>query len=139
MIDFGFALPTTLPGLIVLAIVLVVLWVAVSVPVYVSAELITGGKADLGSAMGATLGGAIVYFIVLYGAAFFLAPALGALGLLSSFVLALVAWLAVYRSSFDTGWIGAVGIVVVGWFVLVAIDVLLASLFGVSLPRFNPF
>lgn len=139
MIDFGFALPSTLPGLIVLAIVLVVLWVAVSVPVYVSAELITGGKADLGSAMGATLGGALVYFIVLYAAAFFLAPALGTLGLLTSFVLAMIAWLAVYRSSFDTGWIGAVGIVVVGWLVLVAIDVLLASLFGVSLPSFNPF
>jgi hypothetical protein len=138
MTEFGFTLPATLPGLLVLAIGLVVLWVAVSVPVYLSAELITGGKAELGSAMGATLGGFLVYFIVLYGAAFFLAPVLGTLGLLSSFVLALVAWLAVYRSSFDTSWVGAVGIVLVGWLVLVAIDALLASLFGVSLPSFNP-
>ena len=121
-----------------LAIGLVVLWVAVSVPVYISAKLVTGGKADLGSAMGATLGGALVYFIVLYGAAFFLAPVLGPLGLLASFALAMVAWLAVYRSSFDTGWAGAVGIVLVGWLVLVVIDALLASLFGVSLPSSNP-
>lgn len=139
MTYFGVTLPATPPGLLVLALGLVVLWIAVSVPVYVSAKLITAGRADLGSAMGATLGGALVYLIVLYGAAFFLAPVLGTLGLLASFVLALVGWLAVYRSSFDTGWVGAVGIVVVGWLVLVAMDVLLASLFGVSLPSFNPF
>jgi hypothetical protein len=139
MTAFGFTVPSTLPGLLVLAIGLAVLWVVVSVPVYVSGKLITGGKAELGSAMGATLGGALVYLVVLYGAAFFLEAALGPLGLLASFALAILAWLAVYRSSFDTSWAGAVGIVVVGWLVLVVMDAVLASLFGVSLPSFNPF
>ena len=139
MTAFGFTAPSTLPGLLVLAMGLAVLWIAVSVPVYISGKLITGGKADLGSAMGATLGGAVVYLVVLYGAGFFLRAALGPMGLLASFALAIVAWLAVYRSSFDTSWAGAVGIVVVGWLVLVVVDALLASLIGVSLPTFNPF
>jgi hypothetical protein len=139
MNELAFTAPSTLPGLLVLAIGLVVLWVAVSVPVYVSGKLITRGRAELGSAMGATLGGALVYAIVLYGTGLFLPSALGPLGLLASFVLAIVAWLAVYRSSFGTSWAGAVGIVVVGWFVLVAMDAFLVSLLGVSLPSFDPF
>ena len=139
MPDLGFAIPSTLPGLIILAVALVVLWIAVSVPVYVSGELITGGRASLGSAMGATLGGAIVYFVVFYGLGFLLAPTLGASGVLLSFLFAIVAWLAVYRSSFDTGWAGAVGIVAVGWVVLIVMDAILVSLFGVALPKFNPF
>lgn len=139
MTQFGFTVPSTLPGLLVLAVGLAVLWVAVSIPVYISGKLITGGRAELGSAMGSTLGGTLVYFIVLYGAGIFLQAAFGPTGLLASFALAIVAWLAVYRSSFDTSWVGAVGIVVVGWLVLVAMDAVLASLFGVSLPSFNPF
>jgi hypothetical protein len=139
MTEFGFTLPSTLEGLLLLAIGLVVLWVAVSIPVYLSGKLITGGKADLGSAMGATLGGALVYVIVLYGLGFFLPPVLGPLGLLAALALAILAWLAVYRSSFATSWVGAVGIVLVGWVVLVVMDAVLVSLFGVSLPRFAPF
>lgn len=139
MTEIGFTLPSTLPGLLILAMGLLVLWVAVSVPVYVSGKLITGGRAELGSAMGATLGGALVYVIILYGIGLFLAPVLGPLGVLASFAMAVVAWLAVYRSSFGTSWLGAVGIVAVGWLVFVAMDAVLISLFGVSLPRFNPF
>jgi hypothetical protein len=139
MTQFAFTPPSTLAGLLVLAIGLVVLWVVVSVPVYLSGKLIVGARAELGSAMGATLGGAIVYFIVLYGAALFLPPILGPLGLLAAFVLAIVAWLAVYRSSFDTSWAGAMGIVIVGWLVLVVADALLTSFLGVSFPSFNPF
>ncbi len=134
-----FALPSTLPGLLVLAAGLVVLWVAVSLPVYASGKLVTGGRADLGSAMGATLGGALAYLAVLYGASLFLGPALGPLGLLASFGLAILTWLAVYRASFETSWAGAVGIVVVGWIVLVVMDAVLVSLFGIALPSFNPF
>jgi len=133
MFDIGFAPPTTVPGLVVLAVALIAIWIAVSIPVYVSGELITHGRASLGSAMGATLGGWVAYFIVLF------APYLGASALLISLVLALVAWLAVYRASFETSWTGALGIVVVGWVVLIAMNAILISFFGVALPRFNPF
>jgi len=139
MFDIGFAPPTTVPGLVVLAVALIAIWIAVSIPVYVSGELITHGRASLGSAMGATLGGWVAYFIVLYGAAIVFAPYLGASALLISLVLALVAWLAVYRASFETSWTGALGIVVVGWVVLIAMNAILISFFGVALPRFNPF
>ncbi len=139
MAIFGFTVPSTAEGLIILAIALVVLWIVVSIPVYISGELITGGRADFGSAMGATLGGALMYVIVLWAGTFLLTPILGASALVISFVLALVVWLAVYRAAFDTGWLGALGIVIVGWLVLLVMDVILTSLFGVSFPKFYPF
>ena len=139
MYTFGFTLPSTAEGLLFLAISLIVLWVVVSIPVYLSAKMITGDKADFGSAMGATLGGAVFYVIVLWAGTFLLTPVLGSSALAISFVLAIVAWLAVYRASFDTSWLGAIGIVVVGWLVLVVVDVILTALFGVSFPKFYPF
>ena len=140
MFDLGFTLPSTLPGLFILAVGLLVLWVVVSIPVYISGELILGGqKASLGSAMGATLGGAIAYVAVLYVGAFILAALLGPAAVAIAFVLAIVAWLAVFRASFNTGWMAAIGIVAVGWVVLIVIDLALTSVFGVSFPKFYPF
>jgi hypothetical protein len=135
----AFSVPSTLPGLLILIAALVILWIVVSIPVYISGELITDGRASLGDAMAATLGGAIVYVLVMFAGAFLLTPILGYSALVVSFVLALVAWLAVYRASFDTGWFGALVIVVVGWVVLFVMDVILTSLFGVSFPKFYPF
>jgi len=140
MFEFGFTIPTTLPGIFILAVTFLVLWVVVSIPVYVSGGLILGGKrASLGSAMGATLGGALAYVIVLYASAFLLAAILGPAAVAVAFLLAMTAWLGVYRASFETSWMAAVGIVVVGWVVLVVIDLALTSLLGVSFPKFYPF
>jgi hypothetical protein len=139
MYTFGFTLPATAEGLLLLAISLVVLWVIVSIPVYISGELITDGKADFGSAMGATLGGALAYVIVLWAGTFLLTPLLGASALVISFAFALLVWVGVYRASFNTGWLQALGIVIVGWLVLLVMDVILTSLFGVSFPKFYPF
>jgi hypothetical protein len=136
---FQFSVPSTLPGLLILVAALVILWVAVSIPVFVSGELMTEGRAAFGDAMAATLGGAVVYVLILYAGTFLLAPILGSAAPIVSFIIAMTGWLAVYRSSFDTGWLGALAIVVVGWLVLLVMDVMLTSLFGVSFPKFYPF
>jgi hypothetical protein len=139
MFQLGFTLPSTLPGLLVLAVALVVIWIVVSIPVYISGEIIVGGeRASLGSAMGATLGGALAYIVVLYAGALLLAGFLGPSALAISFLIAIVAWLAVYRASFNTGWLSAIGIVAVGWVVLIVMDALLLY-FGVGFPKFYPF
>jgi hypothetical protein len=81
----------------------------------------------------------VFYIIVLCAGAFLLTPILGSSALVISFILAILAWLAVYRASFDTSWLGALGIVFVGWLVLFVVDAILTSLFGVSFPKFYPF
>jgi hypothetical protein len=134
------SLPTTLTGIAILVVALLLLWVVVSIPVYAAGKLVTSGKSDFGDAMGATLGGALGYFLVLWGGAFFLSFIIAPYAaLIIAFILALVVWLAVYRASFDTGWAGAIGIVVVAWAVFFILDILLVTVFGVSFPKFFPF
>jgi hypothetical protein len=134
-----YAVPSTVAGVLVLVIALVLLWIIVSIPVYAAGEIVTDGRAGFGAAMGATLGGGLLYFIILYGVSFFLGPFLGPSAVVLGFVLALVGWLAVYRSSFDTGWLGTIAIVIVAWLVFFILDVFLSTAFGVSFPKFYPF
>ena len=133
------SIPTTLPGLLVLVVALVILWIIISIPVYFAGKAITLGKASFGDAMGATLGGGVAYFLVYYGAALFLGTLLGGSAAVFALILALLVWLAVFRASFAPGWLQAVGIALVAWVILVVLDLFLVSTFGVGFPRFYPF
>ena len=133
------SVPTTLSGWLILIVALVILWIVVSIPVYFAGKMVTGGKARFGQAMGATLGGGVIYFLVLFAFEFFLSPILGPIAAILGLIVALIAWLAVYRASFDTNWIRAVGIVVVAWIVLIILDLILLEIVGVEFPRFYPW
>ncbi|MDA4134410.1 MAG: hypothetical protein OK441_02450 [Thaumarchaeota archaeon] len=137
--QFSFNLPTTVAGLVVLTVALLIVWVVVSVPVYFAGKLVTEGKSGLGDAMGATLGGGLGYFIVLWGVSFFLGTLLGPTAIVFAFILALLVWLAVFKASFETGWLGVLGIVILSWVILFVLDVFLVSAFGVGFPKFYPF
>jgi hypothetical protein len=132
-------LPTTLSGMLFWVVGLIILWVVISIPVYFAGKMITKGKAHFGQAMGATWGGELVYFIILYGASLVIGASLGVTAALLGLGLALVAWLAVDRASFDTSWTRALGIVIVAWVVLVVLDFVLVAAVGVSVPKFYPF
>lgn len=136
---FNFSLPTTLGGIVILAVALLILWVVVSVPVYFAGKLVTQGKSGLGEAMGATLGGGLGYFIVLWGVTFFLGAVLGPAAIVFGFLLALLVWVAVYKASFETGWLGVLGIVVLAWAIFFVLDIFLVSTFGIGIPKFYPF
>lgn len=131
--------PTGLGELLVFLVGLVVLWVIVSIPVYFGAKAVTGGRSTFGEAMGATLGGGLVYFIVFFAVALFLGAVIGPAASAFAIVLALIAWLAVYRAAFKTSWFGAVAIVIVAWIVLVILDFILVHTLGVGFPDFFPF
>ncbi|MBI3858632.1 MAG: hypothetical protein HY296_00105 [Thaumarchaeota archaeon] len=118
---------------------LLILWVIISIPVYLSAKAITGGEARFGQAMGATLGGTIVYWIVNFGVTLFLGSVLGASAGIWALILAFIAWLAVYRAAFDTSWIGAVGIAVLAFVLFLILDAALGAVFNVSYPDLFPF
>jgi len=122
---------TTLIGLIIL-------WVIASIPVYIAAKVLTGGKAGFGSAMGATLGGVIVYALVFFGVNYFLGSYLGSSAGTWALILAFIAWLAVYRASFDVGWLKALGIAIFALIVLIIVNAILGSLFGASIPDLFP-
>src|SRR5712692_10493782 len=130
--------PSSVFGILVYFVGLVILWAIVSIPVYFAGKAITKGKSDFGDAMGATLGGAIAYLVVFFGVSFFLGPVIGDSASIFALGLALIVWLAVYRAAFRTTWIKAIGIVLLSLVFLVVVSFLLVLAFGIAFPDFFP-
>ncbi|MGA2665132.1 MAG: hypothetical protein ABSF83_09330 [Nitrososphaerales archaeon] len=123
-----------LMDLVILAVGLVILWVVLSLPVYAAARLVTSGRATFGQAMWATLGGGIVFVVVLAVVSFFLGALIGRTGGAFALLLAFLSWLALYRSIFRVGWMGALAIAVLAAIVAFVLAVVLVALTGASLP-----
>jgi hypothetical protein len=100
--------------------------------------MVTGGRATLGEAMVATLGGVIVYGLTVVVIAFFLGAVIGPTALVWAAILGFMAFLGVYKSAFHTGWLGAFAIAVVSVVVAVVINLVVGALFGVSFPAALP-
>ena len=98
-----------------------------------------GRNASFGDALAATLGGVVVYWIVYIAIAFFLGAVIGSPAEVFALLVGLIAWLAVFRAAFNTGWLGAIGIVFIAWLILLVLDFLLVAAFGVKFPDFFPF
>ena len=127
-----------LTGLIVLLIGLIILWVVVSIPAWLAAKVVTGGRASIGSAMAATLLGPIVYIVVLFAVDFFLGALIGGGAFIWAFILAFLAWLGVYKAVFGTGWLGALAIAVLAVIVFIILAALLGVIFGAGFPSLLP-
>ncbi|NIM46035.1 MAG: hypothetical protein GTO54_10495 [Nitrososphaeria archaeon] len=119
--------------LFIFLIGLIILWAIVSIPVYLSAKIVTGGRASFGGAMGATLLGPLVYFIVLFGVSFFLGSVIGGSSFVWALILAFLAWVAVFKSVFETGWLGALGIAILAVVIFIILSIMLGLLFGVTI------
>jgi hypothetical protein len=127
----------TIPSLIVAIISFLILWIVVSIPVWLAGKAITGGKATFGEALLATLAGPIVYFIVTFVVDFFLGALIGSTAFIFGYLLALIAWIWVYKTSFQTGWLRGIAIAILAWIILIVMSIILGSLFGVAYP--SPF
>jgi hypothetical protein len=133
------SLPTTALGIFEFLVGLLILWVVISIPVYFSGKAIKGRQSSFGQAMAATLGGGLAYSIAYFLVAVALGAVIGPPARVFALLLGLLLWLAVYRGVFNTTWLGAVGIVVLAWIILIILDVILVALFGVRFPNFFPF
>jgi hypothetical protein len=127
----------SITSLIVTIIGLIILWVIVSIPVWLAAKALTGGRASFGEALLATLAGPIVYFIVTFLVGFFLGAAIGAAAYVFGWLLALLAWIWVYKASFEVGWLRAILIAILAWIIFVVLSFIFGLLFGVAYP--SPF
>ncbi len=115
----------------------IILWIVVSIPVWLAGKAITGGKATLGDALLATLAGPIVFFFVTIIVDFFLGSVIGSSAFVFGYILALIAWIWVYKASFETGWLKAILIAVLAWIIFVVLSVIVGAIFGVAYP--SPF
>ena len=123
-----------LSSLIFTVISLLILWIIVSIPVWLAGKALTGGEASFGDALLATLAGPIVYAIVTFVVDFFLSAVIGSAAFVFGYILALIAWVWVYKASFGTGWLKAVLIALLAWVIFVVLSIVVGALFGVAYP-----
>lgn len=106
---------------------LLIIWIFVSIPVFIAAKIIVGRQASFGEALLATLAGPLVFGIILtigYAITQRVFAGLGFLALLVGFL----AWIAVYKGVFHTGWVRAFGIAVLSVIIALVVFVILALL-----------
>jgi len=124
----------TLTSLLVTIIGLIILWVVVSIPVWLAGKAVTGGKATFGAAMIATLIGPIVYTVTLIIADLVLGSLIGSSAYIIALILAFIAWIWVYKASFKTGWLGGIAIAILAVIIFAVISLVLGFLFGLAVP-----
>jgi hypothetical protein len=124
----------TLTELLVTIIGLVILWIVISIPAWLAGKAITGGKSTFGDAMVATLVGPTVYFVILIAVDYFLGTVIGSEAFIIALILAFMAWIWVYKSSFGTGWLGGLGIAILAVIIFAVMSLILGALFGIVVP-----
>jgi hypothetical protein len=124
----------TLVSLLVFIVGLVILWIIVSIPVYIAGKVVTAGESTLGDAMVATLIGPIVYAITLFVVDFFLGEIIGSSAFIWALILAFIAWVGVFKASFGTGWLSALAIALLAILVFASISVIFGTFLGVMIP-----
>ena len=119
---------------------LIVLWVIVSIPVWIAAKLFTLGRAKFTRAMLVTAVGPIIYAIVFFISATLLTAAIGNLTLpvIIAFIVAFIAWIWVFKKGFDTGWLRALGIAFLAVIVFAVIGVLISLVIQAIVPEAPP-
>ena len=126
---------TTLLGLVVLIIGLIILWIIVSIPAYLAGKVVTSGRSTFGEAMVATLFGPIVYAVTLIVVDFFLGTIIGGgVAYVFALILAFIAWVWVFKASFRTGWLGGLGIAILSAIIFWILSIILGFVFGPITP-----
>jgi hypothetical protein len=124
----------TVEGVLLFIVGLIILWIIVSIPVYIAGKIVTGGESTFGDAMIATLFGPIVYAVTLFVVDFLLGAVLGSGAYIIALVLAFIGWIWVYKASFRTGWLGALAIAILAILVFFVIGLIFGALLGLVLP-----
>ena len=137
-------LQTGAGGILIIAsaviIALLALWIIVSIPVWIAAKLLTGGRARFIRAMMVTAIGPIIYAIVFFTSAAILTLTFGDRTALIaiSFVLAFIAWIAVFKKGFDVGWLRAFGIAVLATIVFAVFGLIITLAIHAVVPQAPP-
>jgi hypothetical protein len=119
---------------------LIVLWIIVSIPVWIAAKILTLGRAKFSRAMLVTAVGPIIYAIVFFISAALLTVAIGDLTLpvIIAFIIAFIAWIWVFKKGFDTGWLRALGIAILAIVVFAVIGVIITLVIQAIVPQAPP-
>lgn len=133
-----------------------IIWVIVSIPVWISAKILRAKQTKFTRAMLVTAVGPIVYGIVLYVSTKLLVSLSSSSSSLSSLlsigrsplpslntmvgiVIAFVAWIYVFKRAFQTSWIRALGISVAAVIIFVIVGTIISSFIIHQIIPHTPF
>jgi hypothetical protein len=119
---------------------LLILWIVVSIPVWLAAKVLTFGKARFTRAMLVTAVGPAIYAVVFLISSFALSVTIGQQFLVAalSFILAFIAWIGVFKVGFETGWLRALGIAVLATVVFIIIGAIVTVALQALVPSTPP-
>ena len=119
---------------------LLVLWIIVSIPVWFAAKILTIGRVSFSRAMLVTALGPIVSAIMFFIFAALLTAIVGdpTLPVIIGLIIALVAWIGVFKRGFHTGWLRALGIAILAIIVFAVIGLIISLLMQVIVPEAPP-
>lgn len=119
---------------------LLVLWIIVSVPVWIAAKILTRGRVKFSRAMLVTALGPIIYAIVFFLFAALLTAIVGdsTVPIIAGFIVAFIAWIGVFKKGFDTGWLRALGIAILAIIVFAVIGLIISFLIQLIVPEAPP-
>jgi hypothetical protein len=119
---------------------LLVLWIIVSIPVWIAAKILTVGRVKFSRAMLVTALGPIVYAIVFFIFATLLTAIVGdpTVPIIIGFIAAFIAWIGVFKKGFDTGWLRALGIAILAIIVFALIGFIISLLIQSIVPEAPP-
>jgi hypothetical protein len=124
----------TLTSLLLTIVGLIILWIVVSIPVWLAGKAVTGGQGTFDEAMLATLLGPVVYAVTLILVDVSLGTLIGSTAYIIALILAFIAWIWVYKASFKTGWLGGIAIAILAVIIFAIISVVLGAVFGLIVP-----
>lgn len=119
---------------------LLVLWIIVSIPVWIAAKILTRGRVKFSRAMLVTALGPIIYAIVFFLFVALLTAIVGdsTVPIITGFIVAFIAWIGVFKKGFDTGWLRALGIAILAIIVFAVIGLIISFLIQLIVPEAPP-
>jgi hypothetical protein len=119
---------------------LLVLWIIVSIPVWVAAKILAMGRVSFSRAMLVTALGPVVAAIVFFIFAALLTAIIGdpTVPVIIGLIVAFVAWIGVFKRGFHTGWLRALGIAILAIIVFAVIGLIISLLMQVIVPEAPP-
>jgi len=106
---------TSLAGLFIGGIIV---WLVTALAIFFAGRIVAGRKATYGKALGLILVGVIIISI-------FSLVSTTLFGSIIGPILVFIVWLALIKSFFHTGWMGALGIAILAVFMMIVIMVIL--------------
>ncbi len=123
----------TFPGILLTIVGLIILWIIVSIQVWIAGKTATAGKATFGRLFLPHLQGQSSFLSSLSkwtlswsgywlnGFVFRLHPCANRMGL-------------IFKASFETGWLQAILIAILAWDIFIVLSIIVGTLFGIAYP-----